>query len=88
MGKKPTHHVSVLNKSTDRWYKVGVGWINDKGTISIKLEPYVDLTLMTIGDLLVVGPIRNDKSESKGLPPTDAFKDAPIEDFGDDDIPV
>ena len=74
-GRKPTHHVSVLHEPSGRWFKVGVGWQNDKGTISIRLDPFVDIGRMGPDDHMVVGVARDfreqkSKPDSKHLPET------------------
>jgi hypothetical protein len=42
--KKPTHELKFLNKVTNEKGKLGVGWENENGSISISLNPMVVLT--------------------------------------------
>ncbi len=43
-GKKPDYSLSAMDKDTDRLKgTVGVAWINDDGSISIRLNPFVIL---------------------------------------------
>lgn len=44
MSRKPDYDVGALNKRTDIKGKVGAAWINDNGTITIILDPFVVLT--------------------------------------------
>jgi len=41
---KPTHTLYVKKTDASRGRKVGVGWMNDKGWISIRLDPCTQLT--------------------------------------------
>lgn len=43
-GRKPNYNVGALNKRTDEKNSVGVGWANDNGSISIRLDPFITLT--------------------------------------------
>jgi hypothetical protein len=40
----PTHSLSVLNKTDSSRCTVGAGWLNPDGSISISLNPCVNLT--------------------------------------------
>ncbi len=42
-GRKPDYNVSVLNKATEQRGPVGVGWLNEDGSISISLNMCVIL---------------------------------------------
>lgn len=43
-GKKPDYNLSAMDKDNDRLKgTVGVAWINEDGTISIRLNPFVVL---------------------------------------------
>lgn len=44
MSASPTHVVKVLKKSTGQKATVGAAWMNDKGDLSIVLDPCVVLT--------------------------------------------
>lgn len=37
----PTHHLKVLDKTTDERAKIGAGWLNADGSISVVLNPCV-----------------------------------------------
>jgi hypothetical protein len=42
--RKPDFKISALNKRTEERGAVGAGWLNENGTISIVLDPFVTLT--------------------------------------------
>ena len=42
-GRTPDYDLSALSNSSDLRGKVGAAWINDDGSISIKLNPFVVL---------------------------------------------
>ncbi len=43
-GRPPDFNVSALVKSTDHKGRVGAGWVNADGTITVKLNPFVVLS--------------------------------------------
>jgi hypothetical protein len=85
-GKKPTHQVSILHAQNGFWYNVGVGWINEKGTISIRLNPFVSLAQMAPDDHLIVAPVKTQTTTREQLPeqnPPDVDT-CPLEKYDDD----
>lgn len=38
---KPTHNLKALNKKTNARTNCGVGWLNEDGSITIVLNPYI-----------------------------------------------
>ena len=45
-GKKPDWNLSAMDPENICKGKVGAGWSNDDGTISMKLDPFVTLSAM------------------------------------------
>jgi len=44
VGRKPEYRLKALNKATDEKNRnVGAAWVNDDGSISIDVEPFVVL---------------------------------------------
>ena len=43
-GKKPDYRLSALDKSTDDRGQIGVAWKNTNGSISIVLNPWVQIS--------------------------------------------
>lgn len=69
--RKPDYDVSVVRKGTEYKGRVGAGWKNDKGQITIKLAPFV--VLEAKDDLqITLFPVSADEyrpSEVPGEPP-------------------
>lgn len=42
-GRRPHYRLGALHKKTEERGNVGAAWINDDGTIAIRLEPFVVL---------------------------------------------
>lgn len=85
---RPTHTLSVRKMNEKTWHWVGVGWVNEFGAITIRLNPMVDLGRLVEGDVLKLFP--KDYNTKKG--PGGPNKSGPEHeegppDFGDDDIP-
>lgn len=51
MSRKPDYEVHAMNKATDEKNKVGAAWVNEGGSITIILAPFV---VLTAGKELVV----------------------------------
>lgn len=62
-GRQPDFTLNALNKATAEKWKVGAGWKNADGSLSVKLNPFVVLTAST--DLvLTMFPVNaRDKAE-------------------------
>ena len=43
-GRLPDYTLGALNKTTDEKNHVGAAWLNNDGTISIKLNPFIVLS--------------------------------------------
>ena len=43
IGRKPDYNLGAMDKETDMKGKIGAAWINDDGSIGIKLNPWVVL---------------------------------------------
>lgn len=43
MSRKPDYRLGAMNKATDEKANVGAAWINENGSISVVLEPFVTL---------------------------------------------
>lgn len=43
MSRKPDYRVAALNKATNVKGNVGAAWINQDGSIAIKLDPFIVL---------------------------------------------
>lgn len=42
-GRKPEFRVAAMDKETDEKNSVGAAWINEDGTITVKLDAFVHL---------------------------------------------
>ena len=62
-GRQPHYEFRGLNKATDEKAQVGVAWINDDGSIRVKLNPFIVLTAGPdlILTLFTIEGRRNDK---------------------------
>ena len=47
MARRPDYELSALNKDTNEKNKVGAAWVNENGTISIKLNAFIKLEAST-----------------------------------------
>ncbi len=91
----PTHNVCVQREGVKTWHPVGVGWMNDYGAITIKLNPMVDLGRMGPLDHLKLFPKDYNRNMGPRSGPTKSNPDTQDPppgaeeppDFGDDDIP-
>lgn len=43
MANKPDYRLHALNKESQEKNRIGAGWINDDGSISIRLDAFVKL---------------------------------------------
>lgn len=43
-GRKPTHRFKALNKETSETATLGAAWLNDDGTLTVKIDPFIVLT--------------------------------------------
>jgi hypothetical protein len=43
-GRKPTHRFKALNKDTGETATLGAAWLNDDGTLTVKMDPFIVLT--------------------------------------------
>jgi hypothetical protein len=68
--RKPDYKISALNKRTDEKGTVGAAWLNENGTISIVLDPFVTLT-QTGKDLLLTLFPADGRSKDRS-PPEDS----------------
>ena len=75
IGRIPDYDLSVLSKSNEHKGKVGVGWINQDGSISIKLNPFVVLSASQ--DLLIT-LFRYDREYKKALSKKNQVPDSEI----------
>lgn len=64
VGRKPDYKVSALNKDTEEKGPVGVAWINEDKSISIKLNSFVKLE----GNLLITLWVNDDVYKKKQKP--------------------
>lgn len=75
-GKPPTHTLSFLNKDTQEKGKIGVGWHNPNGSISIKLNPMVVLQ-QPAEVILTLFPVSEyDKKSQRQMSIPDDYYDA------------
>lgn len=66
-GKKPDYTLSAMDKDTERLKgNVGIAWINEDGTISIRLNPFV--VLDTREHALELRLFKNDGNYAKRVP--------------------
>ncbi len=47
IGRKPDYNLHAMDKVTDEKSRVGGAWLNDDGSISVKLNPFVTLASTT-----------------------------------------
>lgn len=50
-GRRPDYNLNALDKNTEQKGRVGAAWLNDDGTIRVKINPWV---VLTGGDSLVL----------------------------------
>lgn len=75
-GKRPTHLLFVKKKTGGPSLRVGAGWLNEWGGISIQLHP---CTVLTDRDDVYINLYENrDKDIDKGEPPPLADSDIPF----------
>lgn len=43
MSRKPDYKLKVLNKKTEERGEIGAGWLNQDGSVSIKLNLFINL---------------------------------------------
>jgi len=60
---KPTHNLCIIAKEEQKggFQTIGIGWLNDKGAISIKLNKGVTLTWRDMEDHVLYLFAREDK---------------------------
>ncbi len=51
VGRRPDYKVSALSRSSEHKGNIGVAWVNQDGTVSIKLNPFT--VLSAAQDLLI-----------------------------------
>ena len=61
VGRSPDYNLSFLDKGTDQRGRVGAGWRNDDGSISIKLN--VKVVLAESPDLILTLFLRDENYE-------------------------
>lgn len=64
----PTHVLGVKRKGDNFGTRVGAGWVNDKGWISVKLNPCVVLS-HTDDVYITLFPARKEKTVESTEPP-------------------
>lgn len=42
-GRKPDYKLMAKDATIDKWIKVGAAWVNENGSVSIDLDPFVVL---------------------------------------------
>lgn len=58
---KPTHELKAKDVETGDYGKIGVGWMNEDGSVSIKLSPCVTVSYDNLkGKVLTLFPILTD----------------------------
>lgn len=90
--RKPEYNLSGLNKDTDARGRCGAGWLNEDGSISITLDPWVMLKGRGHGGniSLVLFPTRDDYVPRRNKPKSDTsrpYRKATPPDDLEDDIP-
>lgn len=60
-GRKPDYWVKMMNKDTNEKRKIGAGWKNDDGSISIDIDCF---TVISAHPALVITMFPIDRSES------------------------
>lgn len=50
---QPNYNLAYLNKKTDERGKVGVGWANPNGSITVKLNPCVVLSAVDLRECVL-----------------------------------
>lgn len=86
-GKKPDYNLTVKLKGDDSYAKqVGVGWKDEFGGISIKLNPCV--VISHTDDVWINLYLNKDLSRRIPKPPPPEYS-PPVDDYGDadDDVP-
>lgn len=43
MPKRPDYRVAAMNKDTEAKGNIGAAWINENGTISVTIEPFIHI---------------------------------------------
>jgi hypothetical protein len=70
-GRKPDYKLKVLNKANERRGEVGGGWLNEDGSITVKLNPCIVLQddpdlVYTLFPATYKGPSKFIEEDNKG----------------------
>lgn len=61
--RRPDFRIAVLNKKTDEKNgNIGGAWLNDDGSISLRIESFVQLPLASTDILITLFPTKKDHS--------------------------
>jgi hypothetical protein len=64
--QKPTHELSVKDTTSADRGKIGVGWLHDDGSMTVKLNPCVTISYDNLrGKVLTLFPIRSEEEWKK-----------------------
>jgi hypothetical protein len=79
---KPDYNLCVKKEGRPAFFQVGVGWLNDKGHVHIKLDPCV--LLSDRGDLKIYLFPNQDNTKKESQPQHQPFSREMV---ADDDVP-
>jgi hypothetical protein len=85
MGRRPTHSLCVKRKGDKQGRRVGAGWMNEKGWISIKLDP---CTCITDRDDVYINLFPNNYDQAREEPSDGDFDPGEPPEYMDDGSPL